>query len=163
MYSFFFFQAEDGIRDDLVTGVQTCALPICRRRRAVRRCRLRRLRAVREGELRAQARDEEAARPMDLRQREQELGPPRMGELRPLLPERLHAETARVDDRLVLVGVDRANRVEDRPARTNAFRRRAEQGELELRQRLRTPAKIGALREDAEARARGVDKRAVEA
>src|SRR5947208_7413976 len=30
----FFFQAEDGIRDDLVTGVQTCALPIsspCRR------------------------------------------------------------------------------------------------------------------------------------
>ena len=26
---FFFFQAEDGIRDDLVTGVQTCALPIC--------------------------------------------------------------------------------------------------------------------------------------
>src|SRR2546425_4368905 len=27
---FFFFQAEDGIRDKLVTGVQTCALPICR-------------------------------------------------------------------------------------------------------------------------------------
>src|SRR5438105_8687325 len=27
-YSFFFFQAEDGIRDPLVTGVQTCALPI---------------------------------------------------------------------------------------------------------------------------------------
>src|SRR3990170_5831446 len=26
---YFFFQAEDGIRDDLVTGVQTCALPIC--------------------------------------------------------------------------------------------------------------------------------------
>src|SRR3989441_6351717 len=26
----FFFQAEDGIRDKLVTGVQTCALPICR-------------------------------------------------------------------------------------------------------------------------------------
>src|SRR5258708_35142589 len=24
----YFFQAEDGIRDDLVTGVQTCALPI---------------------------------------------------------------------------------------------------------------------------------------
>src|SRR5687767_4847103 len=37
----FFFQAEDGIRDKLVTGVQTCALPIlgCRlesARRAVR-------------------------------------------------------------------------------------------------------------------------------
>src|SRR5207248_10117808 len=26
--SFFFFQAEDGIRDRTVTGVQTCALPI---------------------------------------------------------------------------------------------------------------------------------------
>src|SRR5437762_10891793 len=26
----FFFQAEDGIRDTSVTGVQTCALPICR-------------------------------------------------------------------------------------------------------------------------------------
>ena len=25
---FFFFQAEDGIRDYKVTGVQTCALPI---------------------------------------------------------------------------------------------------------------------------------------
>src|SRR2546425_5651665 len=28
MSFFFFFQAEDGIRDKLVTGVQTCALPI---------------------------------------------------------------------------------------------------------------------------------------
>src|SRR6266536_4344190 len=28
MLFFFFFQAEDGIRDPLVTGVQTCALPI---------------------------------------------------------------------------------------------------------------------------------------
>src|SRR6266576_4615272 len=27
-YIFFFFQAEDGIRDLYVTGVQTCALPI---------------------------------------------------------------------------------------------------------------------------------------
>src|SRR5438067_9842992 len=27
-YCFFFFQAEDGIRDRNVTGVQTCALPI---------------------------------------------------------------------------------------------------------------------------------------
>src|SRR5690349_16188161 len=27
--AFFFFQAEDGIRDLYVTGVQTCALPIC--------------------------------------------------------------------------------------------------------------------------------------
>src|SRR5256885_2039074 len=29
---FFFFQAEDGIRDYKVTGVQTCALPISRQR-----------------------------------------------------------------------------------------------------------------------------------
>src|SRR5215213_7683988 len=32
MCLFFFFQAEDGIRDWSVTGVQTCALPISRRR-----------------------------------------------------------------------------------------------------------------------------------
>src|SRR2546425_7634966 len=31
MHFFFFFQAEDGIRDKLVTGVQTCALPIYHR------------------------------------------------------------------------------------------------------------------------------------
>src|SRR5437762_6527971 len=30
MLFFFFFQAEDGIRDTSVTGVQTCALPIWR-------------------------------------------------------------------------------------------------------------------------------------
>ena len=29
VFFFFFFQAEDGIRDWSVTGVQTCALPIC--------------------------------------------------------------------------------------------------------------------------------------
>src|SRR5689334_24856139 len=28
LFFFFFFQAEDGIRDGTVTGVQTCALPI---------------------------------------------------------------------------------------------------------------------------------------
>src|SRR2546430_4660696 len=31
-YRYFFFQAEDGIRDLTVTGVQTCALPIFMRR-----------------------------------------------------------------------------------------------------------------------------------
>src|SRR3712207_1009557 len=40
-----FFQAEDGIRDIGVTGVQTCALPICDRSkedasRSARRCRI---------------------------------------------------------------------------------------------------------------------------
>src|SRR5688572_31605180 len=33
----FFFQAEDGIRDLTVTGVQTCALPISSRQRGWRR------------------------------------------------------------------------------------------------------------------------------
>src|SRR5207247_4092269 len=41
----FFFQAEDGIRDPLVTGVQTCALPISFIRRG------RRARAAREAGL----------------------------------------------------------------------------------------------------------------
>src|SRR6266581_9481931 len=38
IFIFFFFQAEDGIRDGRVTGVQTCALPICeiRQRRLVK-------------------------------------------------------------------------------------------------------------------------------
>src|SRR5205823_10468465 len=35
-FFFFFFQAEDGIRDKLVTGVQTCALPISSRQAAWR-------------------------------------------------------------------------------------------------------------------------------
>src|SRR2546421_891022 len=34
---FFFFQAEDGIRDLIVTGVQTCALPISNHMRALSR------------------------------------------------------------------------------------------------------------------------------
>src|SRR6185369_9745883 len=34
MSAFFFFQAEDGIRDSSVTGVQTCALPIFGRDRS---------------------------------------------------------------------------------------------------------------------------------
>src|SRR5438552_18930566 len=41
----FFFQAEDGIRDDLVTGVQTCALPISRAERLSRSIAPRRARA----------------------------------------------------------------------------------------------------------------------
>src|SRR3712207_2429101 len=36
MLLFFFFQAEDGIRDIGVTGVQTCALPISGRRAALK-------------------------------------------------------------------------------------------------------------------------------
>src|SRR5256885_11817013 len=37
-YVSFFFQAEDGIRDYKVTGVQTCALPICPQLRMAERC-----------------------------------------------------------------------------------------------------------------------------
>src|SRR3989475_824735 len=40
---FFFFQAEDGIRDLTVTGVQTCALPIWSRPRSATRMRASRL------------------------------------------------------------------------------------------------------------------------
>src|SRR2546427_9178824 len=36
LFIFFFFQAEDGIRDLTVTGVQTCALPISGTRAAAR-------------------------------------------------------------------------------------------------------------------------------
>src|SRR2546430_5945558 len=36
-YVFFFFQAEDGIRDLTVTGVQTCALPISSSRDAAKK------------------------------------------------------------------------------------------------------------------------------
>src|SRR5207245_5138366 len=34
VFAVFFFQAEDGIRDATVTGVQTCALPICQKKMA---------------------------------------------------------------------------------------------------------------------------------
>src|SRR2546430_4929838 len=36
VHVFFFFQAEDGIRDLTVTGVQTCALPILFRKKPTR-------------------------------------------------------------------------------------------------------------------------------
>src|SRR5256885_13336820 len=40
LHLFFFFQAEDGIRDYKVTGVQTCALPISSRSASLARERL---------------------------------------------------------------------------------------------------------------------------
>src|SRR5688572_30866104 len=49
MFCFFFFQAEDGIRDLTVTGVQTCALPILSRRDVERYADLGALRAVANG------------------------------------------------------------------------------------------------------------------
>src|SRR5688572_26958170 len=53
LFFFFFFQAEDGIRDLTVTGVQTCALPICRRFNAESR---EYFRNVRDGRLWADSR-----------------------------------------------------------------------------------------------------------
>src|SRR5437763_6203166 len=113
--------------------------------------------------LSSEARDEEAARAVPVRQGEQELGPPWVREIRPLLAERLSLEPQRVDDRLVLLGIDRAGGIDDRAPAPHPFRRRSEQRELELRQRLGAPAKIGPRGEDAEARAGRIDERAVEA
>src|SRR5207244_10073279 len=75
----FFFQAEDGIRDDLVTGVQTCALPIFGLRSAGRvGPRSRRSSARRALEERARTR---SARRTGGRSPER-LGPARRGPLR---------------------------------------------------------------------------------
>ena len=49
MFYVFFFQAEDGIRDVAVTGVQTCALPILFRRQPGSRSVERALGGVRVG------------------------------------------------------------------------------------------------------------------
>src|SRR2546430_8480019 len=46
---FFFFQAEDGIRDLTVTGVQTCALPICGLRHDDHRAHCELLRGIGDG------------------------------------------------------------------------------------------------------------------
>src|SRR5438105_6175833 len=68
-FFFFFFQAEDGIRDPLVTGVQTCALPISLDDRRVqllrhhRRAGRRVLRQAREAELGGRPEDELFAEP----------------------------------------------------------------------------------------------------
>ena len=62
----------------------------------------------------------------------------------------------------VLVGVHRADRVDDRPARLHALRSRPQELELKLGQRARAPAEVGSPCEDAEPRARRIDERAVE-
>src|SRR5262249_59143419 len=56
---FFFFQAEDGIRDWSVTGVQTCALPIWTRLARRRRCVLLLVDLLVAVGVRAEARSEE--------------------------------------------------------------------------------------------------------
>src|SRR5215204_4597332 len=49
MFFFFFFQAEDGIRDHCVTGVQTCALPISGRIHCIGAGRIRRYKTASPG------------------------------------------------------------------------------------------------------------------
>src|SRR5215467_646099 len=66
----FFFQAEDGIRDYKVTGVQTCALPISRARRPTSRG-VSGLQARHRGASRAHRQ----CRPRDRRAAPGELGP----------------------------------------------------------------------------------------
>ena len=73
-----------------------------------------------------------------------------------------NSQPGRVDDRLGLVRVDRADRVDDRAARPHALRGGAEELELQLGQRLGAPAEVGPGGEHAEPRARRVDERAVE-
>ena len=77
--------------------------------------------------------------------------------------EVLDLEPGGVDHRLALVGVQRADGVDDRAARLHALGRGAEERELQVGQRLRAPAEIGSAVEDAEAGARRVHERAVEA
>src|SRR5205823_11061913 len=82
-YVLFFFQAEDGIRDKLVTGVQTCALPIydlgdprrrLRRRRQGRRPGPRRPDVVARRQHRHQLRHALAGNARDQRSEERRVG-----------------------------------------------------------------------------------------
>src|SRR6266508_294220 len=97
-----------------------------------------------------------------MRQGEKKLRPARVLELRPLVSERLDAKTRGVDDGFVLLRVDRANRVDDRAAGTDAFGGDAQKLELQLWERPCAPTEIGTAREHAEARAGRVDEHAVE-
>ena len=81
---------------------------------------------------------------MHVRQREEELGAPGVPVVGPRGAEVLDPEAERVDDGLVLGAVDRADRVDDRPARAYALDRGPQEGKLQVGQRLRAPAEIGA-------------------
>ena len=76
-----------------------------------------------------------------------------MPELRPLVAEgRVDLEPGGVDDGLGLVRVDRADRVDDSPARPNARGGRQEQLQLQLGKGFSAPAQVGASIQDSEAR-----------
>src|SRR4029434_2644093 len=51
-----FYQAEDGIRDSSVTGVQTCALPISLRRNGLKYCSTRKVPLLKEAHAHVQGR-----------------------------------------------------------------------------------------------------------
>src|SRR5256885_9844292 len=69
----FFFQAEDGIRDYKVTGVQTCALPICAwMRRDLERAQAEELDRLEHAEVRGRFDRDDVAGPRDGTQRERE-------------------------------------------------------------------------------------------
>ena len=94
-----------------------------------------------------EAGDEESRRPVDVRERQQELGTARMAEFRKLVAERLGLEAQGVDHRLVLRRVDRANGVRDCPARLHALGSGAEKRQLKLGERLvRASARPAATR-----------------
>src|SRR2546426_3531123 len=98
---FFFFQAEDGIRDYKVTGVQTCALPISRSRRPPRR---------RGGPSSREPVVEAQVRPHPGGDRETRLLRPRQPDLRPedvVVPEHDAAEELLVDEPHRLGGRER--------------------------------------------------------
>ena len=76
---------------------------------------------------------------------------------------RIDLEPGSVDDLLRLVGVDRADRVDDRAARADPLGCGTQELELELRQRLCAPAQVGATVQDTEAGAGCIHERVVEA
>src|SRR5258707_765963 len=98
-----------------------------------------------------------------MRQGEQKLWQAGMRVLGPLVPQWQHLETARLDDCLVFLGVDRADRVDDRPTRTHPLGGRAQERQLEFGERGRAPAQIGSLSEDPETGAGRIDESTIEA
>ena len=76
---------------------------------------------------------------------------------------RVDPEAGGVDDRLGLVGIDRADRVDDRAASADSLGGSAEQLELKLRKWLGPPAQVRAPIENAKPGARRIDERSVEA
>jgi hypothetical protein len=88
---------------------------------------------------------------MHVRQGEQELGAPRMAELRELGAEIVDRQAEGVDDVLVLGPGDCANGLGDPSARTRTLGGNTHQVELKLWKRASAPAEVGPRVEDAEA------------